>query len=72
MKFVVIKFGHRQLNAQGKSPRVPPYSRSGRCEVEKNILPLQEMKPRPIARHYTDWTKINFNIILHSKVGKVR
>jgi hypothetical protein len=27
----------------------------GPCGVEKNLLPLQGIEPRPLARHYVDW-----------------
>jgi hypothetical protein len=31
-----------------------PESQSGRCGVQKNLLPLPTIEPRPVARRYTD------------------
>jgi hypothetical protein len=32
-----------------------PQSRSERCKVQENLLPLPTAEPRPAARRYTDW-----------------
>jgi hypothetical protein len=55
-------FTPRSLYSRGKSPRYPldrrlgqPQSRSGRCGVDKNILTLPGIEPRPVASHYSDW-----------------
>jgi hypothetical protein len=49
-----VSFKPRLLYLRGKRPQYPlhrwldgPQSRSGNCEVQKNLLPLSGIEPRP-------------------------
>jgi hypothetical protein len=58
----VVNFTPRPLYPRGKRPRCPLYMRlgglqnlSGRCGVEKNLLPSPESNPGRPARGCADW-----------------
>jgi hypothetical protein len=63
----VVNFTPRPLQRQGKSPRDPlfrrlcgPQSRSGRCGVENNLLPLPGIEPRPTTARIPSLYRLSY------------